>query len=89
MSDKNLKGLTSRQVEENRRLHGENILTPPERVSLWKQFLEKFEDPIIRILLFAWLLSMVISGFHCWGPEQAGFSAFLEPLCPSSPLSQC
>lgn len=80
MSDKNLKGLTSQQVEESRRLHGENVLTPPERVSLWKQFLEKFEDPIIRILLFAWLLSMVISGVHCWGPEQAGFSAFLEPL---------
>ena len=79
MSDKNLKGLTSQQVEESRRLHGENVLTPPERVSLWKQFLEKFEDPIIRIL-FAWLLSMVISGVHCWGPEQAGFSAFLEPL---------
>ena len=80
MSDKNLKGLTLQQVEESRRLHGENVLTPPERVSLWKQFLEKFEDPIIRILLFAWLLSMVISGVHCWGPEQAGFSAFLEPL---------
>lgn len=80
MSDKNLKGLTPQQVEESRRLHGENVLTPPERVSLWKQFLEKFEDPIIRILLFAWLLSMVISGVHCWGPEQAGFSAFLEPL---------
>lgn len=80
MSDKNMKGLTSQQVEESRRFHGENVLTPPERVSLWKQFLEKFEDPIIRILLFAWLLSMVISGVHCWGPEQAGFSAFLEPL---------
>ena len=80
MSDKNLKGLTPQQVEESRRLYGENVLTPPERVSLWKQFLEKFEDPIIRILLFAWLLSMVISGVHCWGPEQAGFSAFLEPL---------
>ena len=75
-----MKGLTLQQVEESRRLHGENVLTPPERVSLWKQFLEKFEDPIIRILLFAWLLSMVISGVHCWGPEQAGFSAFLEPL---------
>lgn len=80
MSDKRLKGLTSQQVEESRRLHGVNVLTPPERVSLWKQFLEKFEDPIIRILLVAWVLSMVISGVHCWGPEQEGFSAFLEPL---------
>lgn len=61
-------------------MNGANILTPPEKVSLWKQFLEKFEDPIIRILLLAWLLSMVISAVHCWGGEQAGFSAFLEPL---------
>ena len=73
-------GLTSAQVEESRRLHGENVLTPPEKTPLWKQFLEKFEDPIIRILLVAWLLSMVIAGVHCWGPEAAGFSAFLEPL---------
>ena len=80
MSEKKIVGLTSGQVEENRRLHGENILTPPERVSLWKQFLEKFEDPIIRILLLAWVLSMGISGVHCWGPEQEGFSAFLEPI---------
>lgn len=80
MSERKITGLSSEQVEESRRLNGENILTPPERVSLWKQFLEKFEDPIIRILLLAWVLSMIISGVHCWGPEQAGFSAFLEPL---------
>ena len=73
-------GLNPEQVAESRRLHGENVLTPPEKTSLWKQFLEKFEDPIIRILLMAWVLSMVIAGVHCWGPEAAGFSAFLEPL---------
>ncbi len=75
-----LKGLTSAEVEENRRKFGSNILTPPAKTSLWKQFLEKFEDPIIRILLLAWVLSMIISGVHCWGPEQAGVTAFLEPL---------
>ena len=80
MSEKKITGLTSEQVVENRRLFGENVLTPPEKVSLWKQFLEKFEDPIIRILLLAWVLSMVISGIHCWGPEQEGFVAFLEPI---------
>lgn len=80
MTEKKITGLTSEQVAESRRLFGENVLTPPERVSLWKQFLEKFEDPIIRILLLAWVLSMVISGVHCWGPEQEGFSAFLEPI---------
>lgn len=80
MAKDNLRGLTAEQVEESRRKYGSNILTPPERTSLWKQFLEKFEDPIIRILLLAWVLSMIISSVHCWGPEQEGFAAFLEPL---------
>ena len=70
MTKEQLHGLTSQEVEESRRIHGENILTPPEKTSLWKQFLEKFEDPIIRILLLAW--SMIISGIHCWGPDNAG-----------------
>ena len=73
-------GLTNKEVEESRRINGTNILTPPEKTSLWKQFMEKFDDPIIKILLLAWVLSMVISAVHCWGGEQAGFSAFLEPL---------
>ena len=79
-SKQQLKGLTDEQVEESRRLHGENILTPPAKVSLWKQFMEKFDDPIIRILLVAWALSVGIACVHCFGPEQAGFTAFLEPL---------
>ena len=73
-------GLTKQEVEESRRLHGENILTPPEKASLWSQFLEKFNDPIIKILLVAWFLSMIIAGVHCWGPEAKGFTAFLEPI---------
>ena len=73
-------GLTRQEVEESRRLHGENTLTPPEKASLWSQFLEKFDDPIIKILLVAWVLSMVIAGVHCWGPEAKGFAAFLEPV---------
>ena len=70
-------GLTKQEVEESKRLYGENILTPPEKVSLWSQFLEKFDDPIIKILLVAWGLSMIIAGVHCWGPEAKGFTAFL------------
>lgn len=73
-------GLTQQQVTESRRLHGANVLTPPEKASLWRLFLEKFDDPIIKILLVAWGLSMIIAGVHCWGPEAKGFTAFLEPL---------
>lgn len=80
MSNEKMHGLTDAEVNESREKHGWNILTPPKKVSLWKQFLEKFEEPIIRILLMAWVLSMIISSVHCWGPENAGFSAFLEPL---------
>ncbi|MDH6342859.1 Ca2+-transporting ATPase [Parabacteroides sp. PFB2-12] len=73
-------GLTQEQVEENRRVYGHNLLTPPQKTSLWVQFLEKFKDPIIQILLVAWLLSMIIAGVHCWGPDAEGFKAFLEPI---------
>ena len=34
------RGLTKQEVEESRRLHGENVLTPPQKASLWSQFLE-------------------------------------------------
>lgn len=54
-------GLSSEQVEQSRQSHGENILTPPVKESLWKLFFEKFSDPIIRILLIAACLSLVIS----------------------------
>ena len=46
-------GLTGAEIEESRRLHGANILTPAPRDPWWKLYLEKFEDPIIRILLVA------------------------------------
>lgn len=80
MDNRQTQGLTSQEVEEQRRLHGANILTPPEKTPLWVRFLEKFKDPIIIILLVALVLAFAISCFHCFGPEQEGFSAFLEPI---------
>ena len=59
--EKELSGLTARQVEESRRLHGENVLTPVKRASLWKLYLEKYEDPIIRILLVAAAISLALA----------------------------
>ncbi len=58
---KHYTGLSNEQVLESRNQYGENILTPPERESLWKLFLEKFKDSIIRILLIAAFLSLGIS----------------------------
>ena len=72
-------GLNPKQVEESRRKHGDNVLTPPEKDPLWKQFLEKFSDPIIRILLIALLLSIGVSVYQlCTG--SVGWSVMLEPL---------
>lgn len=61
---KHLRGLTDAQVQENRQKYGSNILTPPEKESLWKLFLEKFQDPIIRILFIAAFLSLGIAIFE-------------------------
>ncbi|MDR1553737.1 MAG: calcium-translocating P-type ATPase, PMCA-type [Prevotellaceae bacterium] len=57
------KGLTAEQVEESKKLHGTNIVTPPKQTSLWKLFFEKFNDPIIKILLVAATLSFATSFF--------------------------
>ena len=61
---KKYNGLTSDQALESRRLKGRNVLTPPKKEPLWRLFLQKFEDPIIRILLIAAFLSLGISFIH-------------------------
>ncbi|WP_204106515.1 MULTISPECIES: HAD-IC family P-type ATPase [Spirulina sp. CCY15215] len=55
-----LQGLTTAEANENRHKHSSNILTPPERDSWWKLYLEKYEDPIIRILVVAAVISIAI-----------------------------
>ena len=72
-------GLTSEQVEQSRRQHGANVLTPPAKEPLWKLFLEKFQDPIIRILLIALLLSVGVSLYQ-YLTGTATANVFLEPL---------
>lgn len=64
METRHYSGLNDCEVEESRKKFGENILTPPPRTPLWKLFLEKFRDPIIRILLVAAGLSLIISVMH-------------------------
>ena len=54
-------GLTDKEVLESREKHGMNLLTPPKKASMWKLYLEKFNDPVIRILLVAAFFSLVIS----------------------------
>ena len=56
-----LQGLSDEEVIRSRQQHGENMLTPPERESIWKLYLEKFKDPVIKVLLVAAVLSLGIS----------------------------
>lgn len=60
--DKNKKiGLTDEQVKQSREQHGKNVLTPPQRTSLWKLYLDKYRDPIIQILLVAAFVSLILA----------------------------
>ncbi len=73
------RGLTAEQVIASRQLHGDNVLTTPEPSPLWKQFLEKFDDPLIKILLVALVLSVGLSAYEYFGLD-AGASVLFEPL---------
>ncbi len=54
-------GLSKSQVADFRIKYGTNAMTPPVRDPLWRQYLAKFDDPIIKILLFAVVVSTVVS----------------------------
>lgn len=56
-----LTGLTDQEVLSSREKYGVNLLTPPKRPSMWKLYLEKFQDPVIRVLLVAAFFSLIIS----------------------------
>ena len=60
--DKNKRfGLSDEQVKQSREQHGRNVLTPPQRTSLWKLYLDKYRDPIIQILLVAAFISLILA----------------------------
>ena len=61
MNENHLSGLTDQEVIASRQKYGENLLTPPKRPSIWKLYLEKFQDPVIRVLLVAAVFSLIIS----------------------------
>ncbi|MDO5395525.1 MAG: cation-translocating P-type ATPase [Bacteroidales bacterium] len=77
--DKFLNGLTDKEVIENRMKYGTNVLTPPHRKSLWREFIEKFSDPLIVILLVAGMLSVGIAIYEYFGLDE-GWKVFFEPV---------
>ena len=60
----NPRGLTDGEVAASRREHGENTLTPPKRTPMWKLYLDKYKDPIIKILLVAAVISLALASIH-------------------------
>jgi len=77
--NKTYKGLSAQEVLESRRRYGSNTITPKEKESLWKRFLEKFGDPLIIILLVAGSLSIAISFYEFFALDK-GLSIFFEPV---------
>lgn len=61
MTERNLQGLTPQEVLRSRERYGENVITPAKKESVWKLFIGKFDDPIIKVLLVAALLSLVVA----------------------------
>ncbi len=72
-------GLSDSEVLESRTKYGANIITPPKKDPLWLQYLEKFTDPLIIILLIAGALSIGISIYEFFFLDK-NFSVFFEPL---------
>lgn len=72
------KGLSEQEVIRSRQEHGANLLTPPKRKSAWRLFLEKFKDPIIRILLAALILTVGVALYQ-YGSGEEGAEVFFEP----------
>ena len=71
-------GLSAQEVEASRKEHGENVLTPPAKKPIWLQFLDKFKDPLIIILILAGVLSIGISFYEYLGVGH-GAAVFFEP----------
>jgi len=61
-------GLGQEQVSESLSRFGANRLTPLPREPMWKKFLGKFDEAIIKILLAATLLKAVVDLFDSPGP---------------------
>ncbi len=61
MNQEKWQGLTAEEVLSSREKHGENILTPPKQQSMWRLYLEKYEDPMVRILLVAAFISLALA----------------------------
>ncbi len=78
MSVNNIQGLSSAQVEESRRQHGSNVLSPAPTRSWLRQFVAKFADPLIVVICVAAVLSIGISVYEY--SVSGDYEVFFEPV---------
>merc|ERR1712165_294873 len=71
------RGLSGRQVEDNRKKYGPNELPAEEGKSLWQLVLEQFDDLLVKILLLAAIISFVLAFFE---DDDDSITAFVEPF---------
>lgn len=81
-SNNNLNGLSATQVAESRARYGANVLTPPERESIWRKLLLKFCEPLIIVLLVAGVMSIGIACYNYFADTSlhGQLSVFFEPI---------
>lgn len=64
----NYHGLDADQVETSREAHGSNELPPPEVETFWAKLWDNFNDPLIKILVVALVITLILSflGYAEW-----------------------
>lgn len=75
----NYQGLSNSEVIKSREQYGENILTQAQKRCWWKEYLEKFTEPLIVILLIAGILSIAISVYDYYNLGH-DWKVFFEPV---------
>ena len=73
-------GLSAAQVAESRARHGANTITPPPATPWWREFLDKFRDPLIIVLMVAGILSIIVAVYEYYTDPAPSTSVFFEPL---------
>ena len=72
---KNFNGLTEEEALVSQKKHGLNLLTVKKGTSFFRKLLNNFGDPIIKILLFALLITVLLPGGEGSVFETVGIAA--------------
>jgi Ca2+ transporting ATPase len=70
-------GLSDETIDKNLKKYGPNELPSEDGKPLWKMVLEQFDDLLVKILLFAAMISFVLALFE---ESEDSTTAFVEPF---------